>query len=119
LAPRSMFTGSFLSSLIPSPSQRNVSMLLGRYMHPLVAQGLEGPDDAPPRVVRHDDVVDEAAFGGDEGIGEAVFVILRAPGDLFGVAEFRAVEDFRRAPGAHHCDLRARPGVVHIGADVL
>ena len=53
----------------------------------------------------HDDVVDEAAFGGDEGIGEAGFVVRRALGDLVLVAQFGAIDDFRGALGAHHRDF--------------
>lgn len=69
--------------------------------------------------MRHDHLVDEAAFGGDEGIGEALFIFPGARGDLFRVAEFRAVEDFRRTLGAHHRDLGGRPGIVDVGTDML
>ncbi len=61
----------------------------------------------------------KAAFCGDEGVGEAVFVVGGARGDPVFVAELGAVEDFGGALGAHHGDLGGGPGVVHVGADVL
>ena len=69
--------------------------------------------------MRHDHVVDEAALGGDEGVGEAGLVFGGALGDLVLVAQFGAIEDFGRALGAHHGDLGGGPGVVDVGADVL
>ena len=77
------------------------------------------PRDPPPCRVRHDDVVDVAAFGGDERRQEPVLVFFRARGDLFGVADVAAEDDLHRALGAHHGDLGGRPGVVHVGADFL
>ena len=69
--------------------------------------------------MRLDDVVDIAALGGGEGGQEAVFIFFGARGDLVGVADIAAEDDLDRALGAHHRDLRGRPGVVHVGADFL
>lgn len=69
--------------------------------------------------MRHDHLVYEASLGGDEGIGEALFVFFRPGRDLRGIAEFGTVENLGRALGAHHGDLSRRPGVVHVGSDVF
>src|SRR3546814_8705209 len=61
----------------------------------------------------------EAARGGDEGVGELLAVFLGAGGDLLGVAEVAAEDDLDRPLGAHDGDLRRRPGVVHVAAQVL
>src|SRR5690606_14208822 len=50
-------------------SQRNVVVFLLGAARLLVLQRREGPDHPPSCAVGHDDVVDEAAFGGDEGVG--------------------------------------------------
>jgi hypothetical protein len=68
---------------------------------------------------RLDHLVDEAALGGDERVGEAVLVFLGVRRDLLRVAQIGAVEDLHRALGAHHRDLRGRPGIVDVAAQVL
>ncbi len=85
----------------------------------LVPQHRQRPRDPSPGRVRHDDVVDIAALGGDERRQETVLVFLGARGDRFGVPDIAAEDDLDRALGAHHGDLRGRPGVVHVGADFL
>src|ERR1700676_4803562 len=45
-------------------SQRQIIVLLHRHLDMLVLQHRQRPGDAPPRRVRHDDVVDAAALGG-------------------------------------------------------
>jgi hypothetical protein len=50
----------------------------------LVLQHLEGARDAALARVRHDHLVDIAALGGDERVGEAVFVVLGALAILSG-----------------------------------
>jgi hypothetical protein len=69
--------------------------------------------------VGHDDFVEIAALGGDEGVGEAGLVVLDAAGDLVRIAQFGAVEDLHRALRPHDGDLGGRPGIVHVAADVL
>ncbi|ENN89690.1 hypothetical protein RHSP_69692 [Rhizobium freirei PRF 81] len=69
--------------------------------------------------MRHDHFVDEAAFGCDEWIGEPLLIFARAGGDLLRICEIGAVENFRRALGAHDGDFGTRPCIVHIRADML
>ena len=59
-------------------SQRNVVVLLPGVLDGLVAQHVERAADAPARGARQDHLVDIAALGGDERIGEAVLVLLDA-----------------------------------------
>ncbi len=92
-------------------------MLLHGHLDMLILEHRERPCDPSPCRVRQDDVVDIAALGGDEGRQEAVFVFLGARGDFLRVRHVSAEDDFDRALGAHDCDLRGRPGVVHVGAD--
>src|SRR3546814_3978124 len=66
--------------------QRHVAVLLPGILQLLVAQHVERPAEAPAGAVRLDDVVDEAARGGDEGVGELLVVRLGALGDLLGIA---------------------------------
>ena len=68
-------------------SQRQIVVLLHRHLDMLVAQHRQRPGDAPPCRVRHDDVVDIAALGGDEGRQEPVLIFPGARGDLVGVAD--------------------------------
>jgi hypothetical protein len=69
--------------------------------------------------VRHDHVVDIAALGGDERRKETLLIFLGARGDLFRVAQIGAEDDLDRALGAHYRDLRGRPGVIEIAANML
>jgi len=47
------------------------------------------------------------------------FVILDMGGSFIGVAKVLAVQNFHRAFGAHHGDLRGRPRIVDIAAQML
>ncbi len=100
-------------------SHRQIVVLAARHLHGLAAQHGERTGDARARGLRHDDVVDIAALGGDEGRQEALLVFAGARRDLFRVADVGAEDDLDRALGAHHRDLRRRPGVVDVAADVL
>src|SRR5580700_3276039 len=63
--------------------ERDVAMFFARRGVHLILQHAEGADDARPGFARLDDIVDEAAFGGGEGVGEALaklFGLLRADG---------------------------------------
>src|SRR5882762_5552683 len=75
-------------------SQRQIIMLLHGHLDMLVLQHRQRPCDPSPCRMRLDDVVDIAAFGGDEGGQEAVFVFPGPRGDLFGVADVGAEDDF-------------------------
>jgi hypothetical protein len=64
-------------------------------------------------------LVDVAALGGDERGQKAVLVFLRAGGDLPG-SPISARKMISTAPlSSHHGDLRRRPGIVDVAADVL
>ena len=65
----------------------------------LVAQHVERAADAAARGARQDHLVDIAALGGDEGIGEALLVLVDALLDLLRVAQLGAIEDLDRALG--------------------
>ena len=69
--------------------------------------------------MRHDDVIYITALGGDEGGEKPLLVFLGAGGDLFRIADIGAEDDLDRALGAHHRDLRGRPGVIDVAADML
>src|SRR6478672_2617644 len=100
-------------------SHRQIVVLSFRHLHGLALQHRQRAGDPPPRRVRHDHVVDVAALGGDEGRQEALLVFLGPRRDLFDVADVATEDDLDRPFGAHHGDLRRRPGVVQIAADVL
>src|ERR1700761_7939855 len=68
-------------------SQWRVPVLAPRVLEFLVLERGQRLADPPARAVRHDHVVDEAAIGGDERIGEALAIFLGARGDLLGVAD--------------------------------
>src|SRR5665213_174988 len=104
---------------IRAPLQRQIVVLARRHIHLLALEHGERARDAAARRVRHDDVVDIAALGGDEGRQKAVLIFLGARGDLVLVADVGAKDDFDRALGAHHGNLRGRPGVIEIATDVL
>src|SRR5690606_13887834 len=91
------------------PSEWNIVVLfpwIGELLRP---QRGEGPRHPLAGGTGHDHLDDEALFGGHEGVGEAVLVVLRPLGDLLPVGEFRPVEDLDRALGAHPGNLRRRP----------
>src|ERR1035437_387486 len=62
--------------------QRNISVLAPRILKFLALQHGQRAADALARFVRHDDVVNEAAAAGDEGVGELLAIFLGALGDL-------------------------------------
>src|SRR6516164_4468238 len=94
--------------------QRDVVVLLPRVLELLVAQHLERPGDALARAVRHDHLVDIAAFRRHERVGEALLIVVDALLDLGLVAKLGAIQDLCRALGAHHRDLGRRPSIVHV-----
>ena len=89
-------------------------------------EGGEGADHAEARVARLDDILDIAFLRGLVGVAEEVVVFLLAGfgefGALRGVGlglELLAEEDVHGAVGAHHGDVRGRPGVVDVAAQLL
>src|ERR1700728_743740 len=65
---------------------RQIIVLPSRHLHRLAAEHRQSAGDARAGGARHDDVVDIAAFGGDEWRQEPFLVFLGALGDLVGVA---------------------------------
>jgi len=63
-------------------------MLLPRVLQLLAPERGKGAGDAAAGGVGHDDLVDEAFLGGDEGVGKSVVVILGAVGYFVRVAQF-------------------------------
>src|SRR5688572_28535767 len=76
--------------LTANPSQRNVPVLAPRVLELLGLERLQRLADPSPRAVRHDHVIDEAAIGGDEGIGELLAILLGARRDLGRIADVGA-----------------------------
>src|SRR5262245_3541961 len=96
-----------------------VVMLFPGVLDSLVAQHVERAADPSARVTGQDHLVDIAAFGGGEGIGEAVLIFLDTGGDLRRVAKVRSVEDLNRSLRSHYRDFSRWPRVIDIAADVL
>ena len=72
------------------------------------------------RRVRHDHVVDVAALRGDKRREEALLVFPScALRSVSASADIGAENDLDRTLGAHHRDLRRRPGVVDVASDML
>src|SRR5918993_3329184 len=99
--------------------KRDVPVLPPRVLDLLRRQPPQRVRHPAAGAVGHDDVVDEAAAGGDERVGEALAVFLGAGLDRGGVADVGAEDDLDRTLGTHHRDLGGGPGVVHVAAHVL
>src|SRR5262249_56262768 len=99
--------------------QRYIVVLLPGVLNRLVAQHVESAADASARVARQDHLINVAAFGGSEGIGEAVLVFFDTCGDFPWIAKVCPVEDLNCPFGSHDRDLSRRPSVIHIPADML
>src|SRR5262249_14327424 len=113
----SSLNASFLSAA--THSHRQIIVLAWRQFDGLAAQHRQGAREARARGVRHDHVVDIAALGGGKRRQKTLLVFLGARGDLLRVAEVGAEDDLDRALGAHHRDLRRRPGIIDVAADVF
>ena len=108
-------------------SKRNVPVLLRRQCLALVAQHAQRAGHVAARVRGRDHRVDVAALGRDVGVEQRVLVLLVQLGAqrvhvlaaVRGRRERLAVHDVRRAGGAHHRDLGARPGQVDVRAEML
>ena len=94
-------------------------MLFPRLLHLFGAQRRERLDDPSAGGMRHDHIIQIAARGRHEGIGESLGIFLRAGGDLLGIPDIGPENDFHRPLGAHHRDLRRRPSVIDIAAQVF
>src|SRR5437660_11883599 len=68
-------------------SQGYVAVLAPRVLELLGLERGERAAHPTPRAVRHDHVVDEAAIGRHERVGELLAIFLGALGDLGGVAD--------------------------------
>src|SRR5919197_1071519 len=87
-------------------SEGDVPMLLRRVALALVLQHLERPDEARPRVLGLDDLVDVAELGGLEGIREGVAIVGHEAlalllGPWSGLLDLVAEDDVDRAVGPH------------------
>src|SRR5687767_4035373 len=65
-----------LASIVRERSQGDVAVLLRRVAVGLVLEHLQGADDLAAGLARVDHVVEEAARGGDVGVGELRAVLL-------------------------------------------
>src|SRR5215831_9523778 len=101
------------------PLEWYVVVLFPGVLDGLVAQHVECAADPSARVAGQDHLVDIAAFGGGEGIGEAVLIFPDTCGDLRRVAKVRSVEDLDRSLRSHYRDLSRWPRVIDIATDVL
>ena len=99
--------------------ERDVIVFLPRVIELLCAQHVERPGHPAAGRVRHDHIIEETTFRRDEGICEAVLVVLDSVCDLLLVAQFGAVDDFGCPLLAHHRDLGSGPGIVDVAAQVL
>src|SRR5690606_36659998 len=98
---------------------RDVVGLLPGIFLGLVLQRLQGLDQATAGAVGHDDVVDVAKPGRDEGVGEAFLVFGLARRQGLGVAGLFTEDDLDRALGAHDRDLGGGPGLLDVAAQVF
>src|SRR5437868_2987223 len=80
-------------------------------------------DQGPTGVRGLDHVVDVASLRRDVRVCEPLDVVgdqlLTPPAAVARLLKLAPEDDVDRALGAHHGDLRARPGHVEVGADVL
>ena len=98
-------------------------MLLTRILIPLILQHLQRLNQFLASFARLDHCIDKPAISCDVGVSQPVaeFLYLLLPHRfaIFSGVQFALVDDIHRAFRAHHCNLSARPGVVHVGANVL
>ena len=69
--------------------------------------------------MRHDHVVDVAALGRNERREETVLVFLGARRDLLFIPDIGTKDDLHRPLRSHHGNLRGRPGIIDVAADML
>src|SRR5947209_9754191 len=91
----------FLNIAAMPRSQRDVVVLLPRVLEPLAAQHRQRAAEAQPGGCRLDHVVNEAAAGRDERVGEFLAVFLGARLDRGGVAEIGADRKSTRLNSSH------------------
>src|SRR5690606_249389 len=77
-------------SAMPSRSKRNIVVLLPWILQLLVAKKTKGAGNAGPRRMRHDDFIDVAALGRDEGRQETFLVHAGMLRDPLGVGNILA-----------------------------
>src|SRR5436309_15639111 len=108
---------------IPSPSRRDVAVLLRRAALSLRAEDGEGVDHARPGLWWFDHVVQVAHPRGNVGVREALAVVadeflLLLP-RIVGGFEFSFVDNLNGLLRSHDGELRRRPCEVEITADVF
>src|SRR5271157_255186 len=98
-------------------------MLLGRVLVALVLQHIERLNQLAARVSGTNYRVEIAALGGNVRIGEAFAELLDLGSAIgirvWGLLDFVPIDDVYRAFRSHHRDFGRRPGVIHVGANVL
>src|SRR6185312_8309598 len=97
-------------------------MLFAGHRIDFIFQHAQGSDDARAGFAGLDHVIDIAALGGDERVGEALPELgdfLLAQAVFAGVGKFTAVDDVNGAFGAHDRDFGGGPGEIYVRADVL
>src|SRR5688500_6317630 len=103
--------------------ERNVAMLLRRILVALVIERGQRLHQLGARRARQDHFVDVGAFGGDirarKSLSELRDFLGAHRRRILRLVDLALVENVDRALGAHHRDLRARPRVIEIGANVL
>src|SRR5690606_38383883 len=100
-------------------SQRDVVVLLPGIAEVLVAQHAQRARDTATGGMGHDHLVDIAALRRHEGREEAIFVGFRMLGYLLVIADITPIDDLDRTLRPHYGDLRGRPGIVHVAAQVF
>jgi hypothetical protein len=98
-------------------------MLLQRILIPLGLQHGERLNQFLPRLPRLNDSIHEPAIRRHVGIGKsfAEFLDFASPHlvAILRLLQLALLNNVHRALRAHHGDFRRRPGVIHIGANVL
>ena len=69
--------------------------------------------------MRHDHFINIAPLSRDERREEPLFIVFRAFSDFVWIIHISAENDFDRALGTHHRDLRGRPGIIHIATQMF
>ena len=98
-------------------------MLLRRVLIPLGPEHLQRLDQLLAGLARLDDRIDESTIGGYVGVCQALAelfdLLLANRYAIFRAVQFALVDDIHRAFRPHHRNFGARPGIVHIRANVL
>src|SRR5258708_14242385 len=106
-----------------SALQRNIPMLLRRILIPLSLQHSQRLDQLLTRLARLDNCIHKSAISRHVGIRQPLAkffnLFLANRFAIFSALQFAVVDDIPRAFRPHHRNFGARPGIVHVRADVL